>query len=219
MASPGVAVVLDGVGHHAVPPTKVLQRRVTAEIALAPVLPKGVVEAFAVASFCFAEVIRVRLNLKEADLRVQLPHAVLQRRAAERPLVGGGQRKHSLGCIAAAVLNRVGLVQDDAVPVEPMQNGFGKVRSCLLLLVLRQLFLLIRTFLQGFEVRLDPSQPPVLVVVLVTVFVVCPFRAFRASFRFAFPFGFWDFLHFFHLLLFLHFLFRLVFGRSLVFPI
>lgn len=75
----------------------------TAEVALAPVAAEPPVEALAVARL--AEVVSEGVRLDEADLRVELGDAVLEGRAGEGPLEGGGEGEDGLGRVAAPVLD------------------------------------------------------------------------------------------------------------------
>ena len=59
----------------------------------------------------------------------------LERGARQRPLVLGGEREHSLGSAAPAVLDAVRLIQDEATPphlhTRSIQGGEGAEWTCL----------------------------------------------------------------------------------------
>lgn len=65
-----------------------------------------------------AEVIRVGVAAEEANERIKLAHAVLEGRARQAPLELALEVKASLGDVGVSVLDVVGLVKDDAVPVD-----------------------------------------------------------------------------------------------------
>ena len=52
-----------------------------------------------------AKVVAVRVNVHEADERVQLANAVLQRRASQVPLEAAGERENGASGGAGTVLN------------------------------------------------------------------------------------------------------------------
>ena len=80
--------------------------------------PEEVVQALAATllALLVTEVIGIRENPEEPDQAVQLPHPVLEGGPAQGPLVAAVQGKDRLGSAAAAVLDAVSLVQDDAPP-------------------------------------------------------------------------------------------------------
>ena len=70
----------------------------------------------------FAERVGERVGAEEADHRVQLADAVLQRRATQAPAELGIERKGGAGRVRAAVLDVVRLVEHDTVPVDLVQR-------------------------------------------------------------------------------------------------
>lgn len=67
-----------------------------------------------------AEVVRVRVTSEEPDERVQLSDSILQRGSRQAPLVLALEVETRLGNVGRSVLDVVGLVEDDAVPVDLM---------------------------------------------------------------------------------------------------
>jgi len=85
-----------------------------AEVTAAEVVLEGEVQGAALR--LVGKVVREGVQAEEADERVELVDAVLQRRAGEAPAVARCQRKRGLRCVAAAVLDAMRLVEHDAAP-------------------------------------------------------------------------------------------------------
>lgn len=82
------------------------------------VQPEQVVQTLATALFplLVAEVVGIGEDPEESDQAVQLSNPVLEGCPAEGPLEAAVQGKDSLSCTGAAVLDAVGLIQNDAPP-------------------------------------------------------------------------------------------------------
>ena len=77
------------------------------------------------------KVVAVRVNAEEADEREQLRHAVLERRARERPPRLRVQRENSLGSGARLVFDGVGFIKNYAVPRDCVQRRLVARRDLL----------------------------------------------------------------------------------------
>ena len=102
----------------------------------------------------FAERIREGIGAEEADHRVKLADAVLQRRAAQTPAELGLERKRSASRVRGAVLDVVRLVEHNAMPVDLMQRR----RLLAELLIAREALVLAAE--AGFEDRVWRSVAP-----------------------------------------------------------
>mmetsp|Transcript_78898 Transcript_78898/g.219349 ORF Transcript_78898/g.219349 Transcript_78898/m.219349 type:complete len:227 (+) Transcript_78898:1117-1797(+) len=91
------------------------------------------------AALLLAVVEREGPDTQEPNQRVQLPYAVLERRAREAPLEAAVlERVRRERCAIGAPFDSVRLIQDDAGPGDGMQRGVGKVQlDALVRLVLR----------------------------------------------------------------------------------
>mmetsp|Transcript_946 Transcript_946/g.2722 ORF Transcript_946/g.2722 Transcript_946/m.2722 type:complete len:210 (+) Transcript_946:2122-2751(+) len=84
-------------------------------------------QRFTLAPLCLTVVVGVRVDLEEANQRIKFAHVVLQRRPAHAPLVVRVQGVHRLCGICSAALDFVGLVQNDARPMDAVQDGSRQI--------------------------------------------------------------------------------------------
>mmetsp|Transcript_26567 Transcript_26567/g.82114 ORF Transcript_26567/g.82114 Transcript_26567/m.82114 type:complete len:386 (-) Transcript_26567:1598-2755(-) len=123
-----VAVAHDGVHHVPVEVRVVLQRAVPAVHApVQKVLREGMRQRRALAARRRAVVARVRRQTHEAEQRVQIADAVLQRRAGDAPLTIGVERVGAAGGGRGAALDAVGLIENDAEPLHAVQHRLRQV--------------------------------------------------------------------------------------------
>mmetsp|Transcript_19745 Transcript_19745/g.42556 ORF Transcript_19745/g.42556 Transcript_19745/m.42556 type:complete len:256 (-) Transcript_19745:1122-1889(-) len=82
-----------------------------------------VMDTLAIATFCFAEVVRMRFNLQEADQTVELSNSILERGSTQAPTMNSRQCKRSCSSLTRATLDVVRFVQHNPPPAKGMKDA------------------------------------------------------------------------------------------------